>query len=201
MAIGVASIVAFLIGSIPTGVLLSRTMSGRDVRDFGSGNIGAANVARTSGFGVGALVGLIDILKGVLPVTLALLAGISNPGVAIVAICAVLGHDFSIFLRFRGGKGVATTLGAALAMSPLCGAVAMVVWLCVMLAFRYSSVASLSALAAVPVCFVLGGYSAAYIAAGVVLAALGLVKHRDNIARLAGGTESKFRRNSDRNAG
>jgi glycerol-3-phosphate acyltransferase PlsY len=156
---------AFLLGSIPTGVLLSRTLGGRDVRQHGSGNIGAANVVRTSGFKVGALVGLIDILKGVAPILVGRLAGVDHTGLAIVAVVAVLGHDFSVFLRFRGGKGVSTT-----------------------------SLASLTALALLPMFLVMTAQPVPYIAAGMFLFALGVWKHRDNIGRLAAGKESKFRR-------
>jgi glycerol-3-phosphate acyltransferase PlsY len=185
---------AFLLGSIPTGVLLSRTLGGRDVRQHGSGNIGAANVVRTSGFKVGALVGLIDILKGVAPILVGRLAGVDHTGLAIVAVVAVLGHDFSVFLRFRGGKGVSTTLGAALALAPLAAVLAMLGWLLIMYLSRYSSLASLTALALLPMFLVMTAQPVPYIAAGMFLFALGVWKHRDNIGRLAAGKESKFRR-------
>jgi acyl phosphate:glycerol-3-phosphate acyltransferase len=185
---------AFLLGSIPTGVLLSRALGGGDVRRHGSGNIGAANVVRTSGFKVGALVGLIDILKGVLPVVIGRLIGADDIALALIAVVAVLGHDYSLFLRFRGGKGVATTLGAALVLTPPAAVVAMLGWLLVMYLARYSSLASLVALGLLPIVSVATAQPAPAVAAGTFLFVLGVWKHRDNIARLATGRESKFRR-------
>lgn len=185
---------AFLLGSIPTGVLLSRLLGGKDVRQHGSGNIGAANVVRASGFKVGALVGLIDILKGVVPVLVGRLLGVDETALAIIAVAAVLGHDYSLFLRFRGGKGVATTLGAALALAPPAAILAMVAWLIVMYVWRYSSLASLVALGLLPVFMAFTAQPAPFIASSIFLFMLGLWKHRDNIARLATGRESKFRR-------
>jgi glycerol-3-phosphate acyltransferase PlsY len=185
---------AFLVGSIPTGVLLSKSLGGEDVRRHGSGNIGAANVVRTSGFKVGALVGLIDILKGVVPVLIGRLIGVDEAVLAVIAVVAVLGHDFSLFLRFRGGKGVATTLGAAVALAPAAAVLAMLGWLLIMYVSRYSSLASLAALGLLPILLVLTAQPAWFIAAGSFLFVLGVWKHRDNISRLATGRESKFRR-------
>jgi len=185
---------AFLLGSIPTGVLLSRSLGGEDVRHHGSGNIGAANVVRTSGFKVGALVGLIDILKGVVPVLVGRLVGVDHTGLAIIAVVAVLGHDYSLFLRFHGGKGVATTLGAALVLAPPAAVLAMLAWLLVMYLSRYSSLASLVALGTLPAFMLFTAQPASFVAAGLFLLILGIWKHRDNIGRLATGQESKFRR-------
>jgi acyl phosphate:glycerol-3-phosphate acyltransferase len=192
---------AFLLGSIPTGVLLSRTLGGEDVRRHGSGNIGAANVVRTSGFRVGALVGLIDIFKGVIPVLIGRVIGVDDTALALIAVVAVLGHDYSLFLRFRGGKGVATTLGAALVLSPLPAMFAMLGWILVMYLGRYSSLASLVALGLLPILSVATAQPAPTIAAGIFLFILGVWKHRDNIGRLATGRESKFRRLKPSNGG
>ena len=194
-------ILAYLLGSIPTGVLLSRALGGRDVRQYGSGNIGAANVVRASGFKVGALVGLIDILKGVLPVLLARLLGLDSGLWAVVVVAAVVGHDYSLFLRFHGGKGVATTLGAALALAPLPACLAMAGWLVVMYLFRDSSLASLVALGLLPVVLLLFEGPSGDVLAFAFLFALGLWKHRDNIGRLVAGKESKFQRLKPSNEG
>jgi acyl phosphate:glycerol-3-phosphate acyltransferase len=190
---------AYLLGSIPTGVLLSSALGGRDVRQYGSGNIGAANVVRASGFKVGALVGLLDILKGVVPVLIGGLVGIDESGLALVAVAAVLGHDYSIFLRFKGGKGVATTLGAGLALAPFAAVLAMLGWLLVMSLFRYSSLASLAALTLLPIFLKVTGQPGPYVAAGLLLFTLGMWKHRANIARLIAGKESQFRRRNPAN--
>lgn len=192
---------AFLLGSIPTGVVLSRTLGGGDVRRHGSGNIGAANVVRTSGFKIGALVGLIDILKGVVPVLIGRLAGLDHSSLALIAIVAVLGHDFSLFLRLRGGKGVATTLGAALALAPPAAVGAMLGWLVFMYVFRYSSLASLSSLGLLLIFLAITAQPIQYVAAGLFLLVLGLWKHRDNIDRLAAGKEPKFRSLEPSNGG
>jgi glycerol-3-phosphate acyltransferase PlsY len=187
---------AVLVGSFPTGVLLTRALTGVDVRRHGSGNIGAANVARTAGVKVGALVALLDILKGVIPVLAGRVLGLDEIALALVGAAAVLGHDFSIFLRFRGGKGVATTLGALLALAPVATLLGMAAWLAVMLVSRYSSVASLIALALLPV-FVVATHQPLQwvcLAAGLFVLAIG--KHRHNLVRLARGEESKFERPS-----
>lgn len=190
---------AFLVGSVPTGVLVSRALGAGDVRRHGSGNIGAANVARTAGFRAGVLVAIIDVLKGVVPVLVVRSLGLDDAVLAAIAVAAVLGHDYSVFLNFRGGKGVATTLGAALALAPLAAVVTMLVWLLVLFAFRYSSLASLVALVVLPISLVLTHQPREFVVAAALLALVGLWTHRENITRLATGTESRFgrRKNAD----
>jgi glycerol-3-phosphate acyltransferase PlsY len=185
---------AFLIGSFPSGVVVSRLMLGKDIRDLGSGNIGAANAARTGGMKAGVTVGLFDIVKGVVPVLIGRWLGVEPVLLALIAVAAVLGHDFSIFLRFKGGKGVATTLGAMVAIGPLGAVVAAVIWLAVLLTTWYSSLASLICLAALPVALALTRQDPATVIAAVFLFLLAAFKHRENIARLRAGTESSFRR-------
>lgn len=187
-------VVAFLLGSIPSGVVLSRALMGRDVREIGSGNFGAANVARAGGFRLGIAVALIDILKGVIPVAIGLAAGLDHTGLAVVALLAVIGHDFSIFLRLKGGKGVATTLGVALVLMPAVALLAAGLWVAVFLSLRYSSLASLLALAWLPIGAVLFGQPAAYVWLAAGLAMLGVGKHWENLFRLARGIEPKFTR-------
>lgn len=182
---------AFLIGSIPSGVFITRALTGRDIREVGSGNIGAANVARSAGYRIGAMVAAIDILKGAVPVLIGMTAGLNRSSLAAVGLAAVLGHDFSIFLKFRGGKGVATTLGVALVLVWPVTILALLVWIITMLAFRYSSVASLFGLAVLPVGSVLTG-PRPYAVLMVVLFLLGTAKHWENIVRLLRGTERKF---------
>lgn len=188
-----AILVAVLAGSFPSGVVLARLMTGRDVRAFGSGNIGAANAARVGGFKVGAGVALLDILKGALPVILGTGLGLGQAPLTIVALAAVVGHDFSIFLQFRGGKGVATTLGVALVLAPAGTIIAALVWLTVFLVSSYSSLASLTALAILPLAMAFTGSPPAYVTLGFALFVLATVKHRENVARLLLGTESRFR--------
>lgn len=189
-----ATALAVLCGSFPSGVVLGRLIAGRDVRDFGSGNIGAANAARVGGFRLGASVALLDILKGVLPLLVGNMLGFQPAGLALLALAAVLGHDFSIFLDFRGGKGVATTLGVAAVLSPEGTAIAAAVWIAVLLRFRYSSLASLLALGILPLAIAVTGSPPEYVTLGFALFLLAAFKHWENIVRLLSGTESSFRR-------
>src|SRR5438270_11965888 len=111
-------ILAFAFGSFPSGMIVSRRFDVDDIREHGSGNIGASNVAYVAGFRAGALVGFLDIVKGIIPVLVAIWLRLPHADLALVGLAAVLGHDFSIALRFRGGKGVATTFGVALMLAP-----------------------------------------------------------------------------------
>lgn len=185
--------IAYLLGSFPTGVVLSRLFVGDDVRTHGSGNPGASNVARTYGVKLGAVVGLVDIVKGCVSVVIARWLGVPEGGLALAAIAAVLGHDYSIFLRLQGGKGVASTLGAGLGLALFAGALAMIVWVGVILASGYSSLASLVSLGALPIFIALTGGSPAYVVGTLALFVLAVWKHRDNINRLWNGKERKFR--------
>jgi glycerol-3-phosphate acyltransferase PlsY len=178
-------LLAVIMGSIPSGLIVTRAVTGRDIRRYGGGNIGASNVATTAGPRAGILVGVLDIVKGALPVILGLVGGVDSEGLALVALAAVLGHDFSVFLRFRGGKGVATSLGVALALSPLAAIIAMGTWLLALLISKYTSLASLIALASLPVYEVAAGRPPEYVLLTVVLFLLTFGKHWENIIRLA----------------
>jgi glycerol-3-phosphate acyltransferase PlsY len=183
---------ALLMGSIPSGLILGRLISGQDVRSVGSGNIGAANVSRMAGARVGALVLVADMVKGWVPVMIGRADSLSAAQLAVVAGVAVLGHDFSIFLRFRGGKGVATTLGVTLALVPICALIAAGAWILLVLAKRYSSLASLTALWTVLLADIVLRQPAAYSFLAVALAALGTATHRENIQRLIDGSERRI---------
>ena len=192
-------VAAYLLGSIPFGLLIVKTASGRDIRETGSGNIGAANVARNAGAVAGALTLLLDAGKGYLAVWLAgRLAGGNIRMMALAAVLAVLGHMFPVWLSFRGGKGVATGLGAFL---PICWeamAAGVVLWLIVVAFWRYSSLGSIEAAAAMPVLvYVLyapGHAPPEFVTLGtIVVSLLILAKHRPNIERLIAGKESKLK--------
>ncbi|MGH2443466.1 MAG: glycerol-3-phosphate 1-O-acyltransferase PlsY [Chloroflexota bacterium] len=185
-------LVAVAMGSFPTGVVLTHGTVEGDIRSRGSGNTGAANVARNAGFKAGAMVALIDILKGAIPVILAQWWGAGEALVFLVALAAVLGHDFSIFLHFRGGKGVATTLGVALALAPAAALIAVGLWVAVIAVWRYSSLASLVALTILPVLVAMSGRPPAYVWTMFVLFLVGAAKHWENILRLVAGREQKF---------
>lgn len=186
-------VLGYLFGSIPSGVVLSRAFLGRDVRDVGSGNIGAANAARAGGMRLGAAVALFDIAKGLVPVLLARWAGLDPAALSMVAVAAVLGHDFSLFLRLRGGKGVATTLGVMLGLAPLAAVLAALAWVIVLGIWRYTSLASLVALALLPLMLLLTGQPGVFMIAALALFLLAAAKHVENIGRLLSGTERRFR--------
>ena len=190
--------VAYLLGSIPFGLLVVKATSGSDIRKAGSGNIGAANVARNAGALAGALTLLLDAGKGYLAVWLAAReTGASERWMIAAAAAAVVGHVFPIWLRFRGGKGVATGLGV---MLPICWqavAAAALVWILVVAFWRYSSLGSISAAAAMPVLvyffYAPGHAPPTVVSLGTILiAALIIAKHRQNIGRLAAGTETRL---------
>jgi glycerol-3-phosphate acyltransferase PlsY len=189
-----AGLLAYLVGSLPFGFILGKA-NGIDIRQHGSGNIGATNLTRTLGrnWGVGCFV--LDFLKGLLPVAFLPLLFARGCG-CLPALCAaatVLGHVFPVYLKFRGGKGVSTTLGAliALAFWPVVAGIA--TWVVVFKIGRYVSLASISAACAIPACaLLLPGYDAWTRILLVAIAALIVVRHRKNIAALRAGTERRF---------
>lgn len=185
-------IAAYLLGSIPTGLLLARVM-GVDIRSAGSGNIGATNVYRTVGRKLGIMTLAGDCLKGLVPVLAAKYLGLSDGWIALAGLAAFLGHVYTVFLGFKGGKGVATALGVFLAVSPLAVLGALAVFAMVLWKWRYVSLASISAAAAMPVLVTLTERKPLVTLMSLAIAALIIHKHRDNIERLRAGTESKFK--------
>jgi acyl phosphate:glycerol-3-phosphate acyltransferase len=182
---------AFALGSFPTGLVVGRAR-GVDVRKVGSGNIGATNVARALGKKWAIFVLIADALKGYLPVFAALRLHMSPLVVAAAGLAAVLGHMFSIFLKGKGGKGVATSLGAALALSPIAALASAAVWLLVYLAFRISSIGSLIALVAFPIAmYLLGDRQLPHFIFAIVVAVVVTARHKDNLRRLIRGEELK----------
>jgi glycerol-3-phosphate acyltransferase PlsY len=185
-------IAAYLLGSVPTGLLLGKAL-GVDIRTTGSGNIGATNVYRTLGRGVGFMTLVGDCLKGLMPVLAARWFGLPDFWVAAVGFAAFFGHVYSIFLSFKGGKGVATALGVFLGASPLAVLAALGVFAIVMVKWRYISLASISAAAAMPLIVAVIDQRPLIIVMTLLIAALVIGKHRDNIGRLRAGTENKFK--------
>ncbi len=183
---------SYLIGSIPTGLLLGKAY-GIDVRNEGSGNIGATNLYRTVGRKVGIITLIGDCLKGLLPVLLVKFSALPPEFAAWVGLAAFCGHVFSLFLKFKGGKGVATALGVFLALSPQAVAVAIGLFAVVMFLWRYVSLGSICAAAAMPpAVFFLGGNNNVT-AVTVAIAVIVIIRHRENIKRLLSGTENKFK--------
>ncbi len=185
-----AAVVGYLLGSVPWGLLLTRLAGKGDLRRVGSGNIGATNVLRAGGKGLAVVTLLLDAGKGA---AATLIMGQWGETAALIAgLFAVIGHNFPVWLRFRGGKGVATTLGVVLAWAWPAGLIACAVWLAVAGAFRYSSLAALVALAVAPLA-VLAFAGAPAAAVTGLLTVLGFARHHANIRRLLRGEESKIR--------
>jgi len=184
--------VAFFLGSVPFGLLFARLFGKQDPREVGSGNVGATNVARAAGKLAGALTLVLDTAKGYLPVILAW-GWLKSPDyVALVGLFAILGHCYSPFLGFKGGKGVATGLGVYLALSPLAVLIAAVVFGLIIWRFRYVSLASLSAAWAMVPLIYLVQKSPLLTLFTAIIALLVTWRHRANIQRLLRGEEPRF---------
>jgi glycerol-3-phosphate acyltransferase PlsY len=190
LAVAISVVVAFVVGSVPFGVLISRAFYGTDIRQAGSGNIGAANALRTLGRRGAIVVLALDALKGFAP---ALAAGaLGGPlAASAAALAAIVGHCWSPFLGFKGGKGVATAFGALFALWWPAGLAFVVVWIAAVVATGYASVGSmLASIAMAPVLwFGLGPIGLAY---GILSAILIVTRHRENIDRLRRGTENRL---------
>ena len=192
-------LLAYLLGSIPFGLVLTRLFSTADIRRRGSGNIGATNVARVAGYRLGAGTLIADVLKGLLPVLLALAANRgAEPGgdilPAAAALAAVIGHMFPVYTGLRGGgKGVATTAGAFSGVSLWAVLIALVVFGVVVGRTRRVSAASIAASLSLPPALWVTTDSVIFLIAGIGAAALVALRHRDNIARLIAGTEPAFK--------
>ncbi|MGB9104942.1 MAG: glycerol-3-phosphate 1-O-acyltransferase PlsY [Terriglobales bacterium] len=218
----IVAAIAYLLGSIPFGYILMRVFRGEDVRAIGSGNIGATNVARKApglgvatlvldaGKGFAAVIAAMEIMRRLHPPTTMLISQeqmeafrqAQRPGVqhfylimAIAAVFAILGHVFPVWLKFKGGKGVATGVGAFIALAPKAVLIVLVIFVAIVAAFRYISLGSIVATAAFPIfAWLLYRYQAspAVFAAMVVASALIIAKHHQNIRRLLAGTEHRF---------
>lgn len=199
----VAAVAAYIIGATPFGYLAGR-MRGVDIREHGSGNVGATNVIRVLGKGIGLPVFALDVVKGWLPVMLARWVlerqGIPSvwPEIA-AAVGAVLGHNFTFWLRFKGGKGIATSAGGFLALVPIPLVVAIIVWALLFLTTRYVAVGSIGAAIAVPASAAVlhawrGEPALPLVGFATVVGLLAIWRHRSNIRRLLKGTENRFTR-------
>jgi glycerol-3-phosphate acyltransferase PlsY len=182
---------AYLLGSIPTGYILGK-LSGVDVRQTGSGNVGATNVARAVGKWQGVVTLLADAAKGMIPVAIGLWLNLQPEAIAAIAGAAFLGHLFPVFLKFRGGKGVATGLGALLVIAPLATFALLGVFVAVVLPTRLVSLSSIIAAAMAPLALWIFFQPAAIVSLGGFLAAMIVWRHRGNIQRLIAGTEPRF---------
>lgn len=183
-----------MLGSVPFGLLIGKLWAKVDVRLRGSGNIGTTNVLRTLGPLPAAVVLLFDVGKGWLPVFFAVKFGFSDGAVAVAALAAVAGHSWSVFLKFKGGRGVATALGVLIGLSPWTALSLVGVFAVVVALSGYVSLGSIVASVLMPIVLALFGASGAYIVLGIILGGLSVVRHAPNIRRLREGTENRFGR-------
>ena len=190
----ISAAAGYFLGSIPFGYLLVRAFRGADVRTTGSGNIGATNVARTSPL-LGIITLVLDVLKGMAAVGIALMICPGDRTVAFVAaLAAVSGHVFPVWLRFHGGKGVATGLGSFVLLTPKAVLLALAVFVIMLAAFRFVSLASVTAAASLPLfTLILREGHAVQIVMVAISSTLIILKHRQNMQRLLAGTEPKFK--------
>lgn len=194
-ALGLTAVAGYLLGAVPFGLVLTRLAGLGDIRTIGSGNIGATNVLRTGRKDLALATLLLDSGKGAIAALGArALAGWDgvDPALPVVAgVAAVIGHNYPVWLRFKGGKGVATTLGVILATAWPVGALACLTWLAMAAAFRYSSLAALTALTLAPV-YAVPLAAPVHVAGFALLGLLAWWRHRDNVRRLRAGTETKI---------
>jgi glycerol-3-phosphate acyltransferase PlsY len=183
---------AYFLGSIPTGLLLAKAF-GVDIRTTGSGNIGATNVYRTLGRNVGIMTLAGDCLKGLIPVVAANYLEFPVVWIALAGLAAFLGHVYTVFLGFKGGKGVATALGVFLGVSPLSVLIALAIFSLVLWKWRYISLASITAAVTIPVVITLIAHNTFFTLMSIIIATIIVHKHQENIDRLKAGTESRFK--------
>ena len=185
-------LLAYLLGSVSSAVVIARLMGLRDPRDVGSGNPGATNILRYGGKAAAILTLAGDILKGVLAVLIARALTTDDVVIVLSGFAAFLGHLFPVFFGFRGGKGVATALGVWLALSPWVGLLLLVTWVVMAALFRYSSLSALTASVAAPLYVAWLSPGMPYLATMIVMSAILIFRHRSNIRNLLAGTETRI---------
>lgn len=194
-------ILAYILGSVPNALWIGKVFKGIDIREHGSRNTGSTNAARVLGAKLGILTLILDVSKGLVPTLIAILLRVDffqnltkilNFDYVLVGICAILGHVFSMFMNFKGGKAVATTLGVFLILVPKAILFAAIVFFVVFAISRYVSLSSILAAISLPIFIYFLYQQTIYVILGILIAILIVVKHRSNIERLKNGTESKF---------
>ena len=189
----VAAVASYLLGSIPNGLILGKGIWGVDLRQHGSGNIGATNAWRTIGKAGGISIFLLDMLKGALSAYLGLSLGGGELAGIVCGLLAIAGHSWSIFLGFKGGKGVATGLGVIATLMPWVTLIVFAVWLAIVKITGYVSLGSVVGAVLVPVLALAMGLHTDFMALGVIAAVFIVYRHKSNIGRLLNGTESKIK--------
>jgi len=181
----------YLIGSVPFGLITAKAMGAGDIRKMGSGNIGATNVLRSAGKFGGAITLLLDVLKGFIPLVVAKSWwGIGN-WTLLMGFLAIVGHNYPIYLKFKGGKGVATSFGVLIALWPDIGLIILGLWIASVIIWRYSSLAALISFAVLPIIIILGEGSLHYFIFSIIVSIMIFYRHKDNIKRLLRGEENK----------
>ncbi len=183
-------LISYLLGSIPSGLILSKILNKGDIRKSGSGNIGATNALRVGGRLLGALTLIFDLLKGLVAIIMAMV--FEQKFIAIYGFVCILGHIFPVWLKFRGGKGVATVLGVILALNPLVGLAMAIIWIIIFICFKISSVASLISLFLATLALIITDTNYGNSIFLILILMLIVYKHKDNIIRLYRGEESKI---------
>ncbi len=192
------AVLAYFMGSLPNGVVIGKRVKGIDIRDYGSGNSGATNAYRVLGPKYGIMVLVADVLKGFIPVMLADMAGISGIPLILIGIVAIVGHSLSLFLNFKGGKGVATSLGVFLYLVPYVMLVVVAAFILVVYTTRYISLASIVGAALLPILTLFmpireGIDRPSIFIISLLMGLFVIYRHRSNITRLLNGTENKFK--------
>ncbi len=192
MKIALVIISCYLLGSIPFGYIVGKLFKKVDIREFGSGNIGATNAFRILGPTLASLVLIGDIGKGIFSIYLVRFLNIDSTLLAIAGLAVICGHDWSLFLGFKGGKGIATTFGVVFALNPIISILAVLVWGIVIIATRYASLSSICAIISIFVFTILFKQPYEYIVFSAIILILGIFKHKENIKRLKLKKERKI---------
>lgn len=180
---------SYLLGAVPFGLLAAKALGAGDIREMGSGNIGATNVLRNAGKLGGFITLLLDSLKGVIPVLIAKAWWGTGTWTLWVALAAIVGHNYPVYLKFKGGKGVATSLGVVVALWPYAGLITIGIWVGSVLIWRYSSLGALISFAFLPMVLFVGERSIQYLIFSLLVALMIFYRHIENIKRLLSGKE------------
>ena len=185
-------LIGYLLGSIPFGLLLCFLFGYGDIRKIGSGNIGATNVLRTGNKFLALITLILDISKGGIAVLIAKKFAMENNIAVYAGLFAIIGHNFPLWLKFKGGKGIATTIGTIIVISPIIGSIVISIWVLVAFMFKYSSLAGMLSLISAPIIAIIFKLNHLILPFSIITV-MALIKHRKNIAQLINGTEPKIK--------